>query len=69
MNKKAIGIVYASLAMISVGIMVVVGMVSGSWENLWLFPFCAMIIATVYAMIANYQAEKHQDKKNNSKEK
>ena len=63
MNKKAIGIVYVSFAMVSVGIMVIVGIISGSWDNLWLFPFGAMIIATVIAMIAGYQDEKKQDKK------
>ena len=62
MNKKIIGAVYASLAMISVGIMVIVGMISGSWNNLWLLPFGAMIIATVFAMFANAIGSK-KDKK------
>lgn len=53
MKKNLIGVVYTSMAMLSVGIMVIVGMVSGSWENLWLFPFGAMILATVFAMIVN----------------
>ncbi len=51
MGKKMVGVVYASMAMLSVGIMVIVGFVSGSWDNLWLFPFGAMILATVFAMV------------------
>lgn len=58
MNKKLIGAVYASMAMISVGIMVIVGMISGSWNNLWLFPFGAMILATVFAMFAGAFGDK-----------
>ena len=63
MDKKVIGIVYASLAMVSVGIMIIVGTITGSWENLWLFPFGAMIIATVFAMIIGYKNENKQNKK------
>ena len=63
MNKKFIGVVYASMAMLSVGIMVIVGMVSGSWDNLWLFPFGAMILATVFAMIVGAMDDKKSDKK------
>lgn len=63
MNKKLIGAVYASMAMISVGIMVIVGMISGSWDNLWLFPFGAMILATVFAMIVSAASEDKNKKK------
>ncbi|MBR2658637.1 hypothetical protein IKD57_01925 [Candidatus Saccharibacteria bacterium] len=63
MNKKLIGAVYASMAMISVGIMVIVGMISGSWDNLWLFPFGAMILATVFAMIVSAASEGKNKKK------
>ena len=63
MNKKFIGVVYASMAMLSVGIMVIVGMVSGSWDNLWLFPFGAMILATIFAMIAGVVGEGKDKKK------
>ena len=50
-KKKFIGAVYCAMAMISVGIMVIIGTVSGSWDNLWLYPFGAMIIATVFSVI------------------
>ncbi len=63
MNKKMVGVVYASMAMLSVGIMVIVGMVSGSWDNLWLFPFGAMILATVFAMIVGASGDKSAKKK------
>ncbi|MDO5480570.1 MAG: hypothetical protein Q4F58_02810 [Candidatus Saccharibacteria bacterium] len=63
MNKKFIGVVYASMAMLSVGIMVIVGMISGSWDNLWLFPFGAMILATVFAMVVGAMDDKKSDKK------
>ena len=63
MDKKAISIIYASFAMVSVGIMVIIGTIIGSWDKLWLIPFGAMIIATVIAMIASYKDEKKQDKK------
>lgn len=63
MNKKLIGAVYASMAMISVGIMVIIGMISGSWDNLWLFPFGAMILATVFAMIVSAVSEGKNKKK------
>lgn len=62
MNKKFIGVVYASMAMISVGIMVIVGMVSGSWDNLWLFPFGAMILATIFAMVVGVINEDKEKK-------
>ena len=63
MNKQLIGAVYASMAMISVGIMVIIGMISGSWDNLWLFPFGAMILATVFAMIVSAVSEGKNKKK------
>ena len=65
MNKKFIGVVYASMAMLSVGIMVIVGIVSGSWDNLWLFPFGAMILATIFAMVVGAidQDKEKKDKK------
>lgn len=62
MNKKFIGVVYASMAMLSVGIMVIVGMVSGSWDNLWLFPFGAMILATIFAMVVGVINEDKEKK-------
>ena len=62
MNKKLISAVYASMAMLSVGIMVIVGMISGSWDNLWLFPFGAMILATVFAMIVGAVGEDKEKK-------
>ena len=68
MNRKLIGVVYASLAMISVGIMVIVGMITGSWDNLWLIPFAAMILATVYAMFAGTMGDKKSSKKKSEKE-
>ena len=49
--------------MLSVGIMVIVGIVSGSWDNLWLFPFGAMILATVFAMVVGVMDDKKSDKK------
>lgn len=63
MNKKFISVVYAAMAMLSVGIMVIVGTVSGSWNNLWLFPFGAMILATVFAMVVGAMDDKKSDKK------
>ncbi len=61
--KKLTGAVYASMAMISVGIMVIIGMITGSWDNLWLFPFGAMILATVFAMIVGVVGEDKSGKK------
>ena len=58
MSKKIIGAVYASMAMLSVGVMVIIGIATNSWENLWLFPFGAMILATVFAVIAGAVGEK-----------
>ncbi len=63
MTKKLIGTIYASMAMLSVGIMVIIGIISGSWDNLWLIPFGAMIIATVVAMFANALNDKKSGKK------
>lgn len=54
MNKKLqkmVGVVYAAMAMLSVGIMVIIGTITGSWDNLWLIPFGAMILATVFSMV------------------
>lgn len=62
MKKKLIGAVYASLAMLSVGIMVIIGMVTNSWDNLWLIPFGAMILATVFAMFVGIAGEKDDGK-------
>ena len=63
MNRNLIGIIYASFAMVSVGIMVVAGFITGSWDKLWLIPFCAMIVATVIAMILGYKQEQKDKKK------
>lgn len=63
MNKKIISVVYASMAMLSVGIMVIIGITSGSWDNLWLFPFGAMILATVFAMVVSVVNEGKGKKK------
>ena len=62
MDKKFIGVVYASMAMLSAGIMVIIGMITKSWENLWLIPFGAMILATVFAMVANVVSESKEKK-------
>lgn len=61
--KKFVGAVYAALAMLSVGIMVVIGTLSGSWDNLWLLPFGAMIVATVFAVIVNAVSKEDSEKK------
>lgn len=58
MGKKFVGAVYVTLAMLSVGAMVIIGTLSGSWNNLWLLPFGAMIVATVFAVIVGAADEK-----------
>ncbi|MBQ3305991.1 hypothetical protein IJH02_00940 [Candidatus Saccharibacteria bacterium] len=63
MTKKLIGAMYASMAMISVGVMVILGMLTGAWNNLWMIPFGAMILATVFAMFANAVNDKKSNKK------
>lgn len=62
-SKKLISVVYASMAMLSVGIMVIVGIITGSWDNLWLLPFGAMILATIFAMIVGVASEDKSGKK------
>ena len=67
MYKNLVGAVYGSLAILSVGVMVIIGMISGSWDNLWLIPFGAMIVATVFAMFANVAGEQKSNKKSDKK--
>ncbi len=61
--KKFVGTVYAAMAMLSVGVMVVLGILTNSWDNLWLIPFGAMILATVFAVIVGAVDDNKSSKK------
>ena len=61
--KKFVGAVYAAMAMLSVGVMVVLGILTNSWDNLWLIPFGAMILATVFAVIVGAVDDNKSSKK------
>ncbi len=52
MSKKMIGGICAIIAMLAGGSMVIIGTLTGSWENLWLIPFCGGILIAAFSIIA-----------------
>ena len=58
MSKKAVGGICAIIAMISVGLMVAIGTITGNWTNLWLFPFFGGILIASFSIIAGIVIEK-----------
>ena len=62
MSKKMIGGICAIIAILAGGSMVIIGTLTGSWENLWLIPFCGGILIAAFSIIAGIANEKNGKK-------
>ena len=66
MSERLMGGICAIIAMVSVGIMVTIGTISGNWTNLWLIPFFGGILIAIFSIVAGAM-KKSAGKKNDKK--